>query len=147
MILYHISHKSLGKQPTLKPRTPFSRACGEDDTPRICVSPTIEECYLALQLEIEAQYVHRIQSYWVYVVDTRDSVFANESVFDRRITRERWLLTPTKLKRIGRIPAFSTGQRFMFDGDVETSKHVRWVLKRMVSALVARHIVDINQVN
>lgn len=111
MLLYHISHVYLGKRVTLVPRIPESAPDSESPIDRICVAPTVAQCYIALfQFETVAQ----ISSYWkfepfhVYCVETDDFVSADKSVADRRRTDEKWLLAPHEFHHVVRIPTIKS---------------------------------------
>ncbi len=96
--LYFCTDKWLGRSPVLDPRVPTSRDDEESLIPRICVAPSVRQCYAAL-----GRGAHCIPHH-VYVVETDRSVPADKTVFDRRRTGERWLLEPTKFQHVLKMP-------------------------------------------
>lgn len=102
MTVYHISHKYLGKSPTLTPRIPDTRMEDEDGiTPRVCVASSVENCYVAITGGIP-----RYPAMHVYMADGSATVPA-KGVPDSRITRERWFLEPVRFTHVGKLPAFN----------------------------------------
>jgi hypothetical protein len=103
MRLFHISSEEggdgyLGDTVWFHPRIPLS-ACCESKIPRICVCPTLSGCFLAAELDT------RMDEFW-YIYEAEegiDSVPADASVRDRRMTRERWILISCKMTLIGKI--------------------------------------------
>ncbi len=129
MTLYHVSPKYLGKAPILTPRIPESRAEAEESvTPRICVCPNVEGCYLAKYTHPDIDVIRgSIPAMHLYAVETDDSVPARK-VPDARRTGERWLLEPTKFRYVGKLRAFKPDVRSpkMFHRDLRAD--VRWIL-------------------
>lgn len=118
MYLFHISTKNLGKEKIFTPRIPSNRYEGlqvwntymgemiyEDDTiPRICVSPDIARCLLAMGLPCH-RVTPQIKGY-VYVADKPRAVSRDlpmSLVPDAIETKEYWILSKTKMKRVGTI--------------------------------------------
>ncbi|MBR1936992.1 MAG: hypothetical protein IJ842_04780 [Bacilli bacterium] len=102
--LYFISEEFV-KDNILFPRIPnnyFTKYGFEDNTrKRVCFCKTIEKCLMALSknckdLIFNVYEVNDITKYQVYKPDVSE-------VPDSIITEELWILTPVKLKFIGKI--------------------------------------------
>ena len=115
--VYHLSKKKLTNT-LLKPRVQSNKLTnmGYEDgkIPRICVAPTIDGCFAAMDYfdEGEIAYVYtpidsnKIQKY-LMKPDTKEVIDADE-------TGELWLMKPTKFKLIGTI---------IYLGDSKDPKH------------------------
>jgi hypothetical protein len=96
---YHISVENWRKEKRLTPRIfGINRSDNEPDIARICVSPTIEGCLVALGacLSYEPN---------IYVYRTKNKVLGKRSyqVVDSHITGERWITRPVKFIKYGKI--------------------------------------------
>jgi hypothetical protein len=101
MTVYHISHKYLGKSPTLTPRVPETLLDGEEaTTPRVCVCPSVENCYVAM---LGPEVYHGVSAMHVYQADGSATVPA-KGVPDSRATKERWFLEPVRFTYVGKLP-------------------------------------------
>lgn len=96
---YHISTTLNKKNELLEPRSNdegFNRTDGEPDIKRICVSPTLEQCLVAVPY-----------SKWdeISVYKTKEKVIARKSrkVFDSSITQEGWITISTPFVRVGSL--------------------------------------------
>jgi hypothetical protein len=95
---YHITQKKWAYKKLLKPKS-YGSNRGDDEPVdrRICVSPTIEGCLLALGccLSYAPAFVYR----------TSNKVIANKpyDVQDAKITGEMWLIRPASFERYGEI--------------------------------------------
>ena len=100
---YHISESDLGEHPTFYPRIPLSAAKCEPEVLRICVAPTVPQCYLALECH---ELINRrdIPETYVYEVETDDFIDASPEVYDSEITDEKWLLSPHTLHFVLKMP-------------------------------------------
>jgi len=96
---YHITQKDWRYKKKLKPKSYGSnRGDEEPNDRRICVSPTIEGCLLALGCCLGG-------SRPAYVYRTSSIVIAKKpyNVDDAKITGEMWLIRPTSFELFGRI--------------------------------------------
>lgn len=97
---YHITQKiSWGNEIILFPKSyGKNRSDGEIETPRICVSPTIEGCLVALGdlLNINKP---------IYIYRTKYKVQSSlaKEINDASITGEKWMLRPTIFICVGKI--------------------------------------------
>ena len=94
---YHLSTLLTRKHYILHPRNNdegFNRAEDEPDIPLICVSPSIEQCLVALPYD-------KYDTYYIY--RTKDKVIANfpREIFDSSVTQEGWITVSTPFNRIG----------------------------------------------
>ena len=101
-ILYHLSERNLDGQ-ILHPKVPdnFLTKHGFEDntTPRVCFSTSIAKCLIAFSSNLAGKelYVHKaIDPGKVYQPSL-------EEVPDCKITGEKWVMRPVKLKKIGKI--------------------------------------------
>ena len=127
--LFHVTtKKSWGKQVQLTPRkTGKNRAIGEPEIKRICVAPTISRCFIAIPYEeTETYYIYRtlrkVQGYYPY------------DVFDSRITREKWLISPISFIKIGVVPnhllkLFPEESNLEYEKQRKSLKVIREILK------------------
>ena len=74
----------------------FNRASDEPEGKRICVSPTIEQCIVAIPYSYNSV---------LYVYRTLNKVRAIKShgIFDGKVTDEAWIKSPTYFQKIGKI--------------------------------------------
>jgi hypothetical protein len=96
---YHVTQKKWPKRITLSPRKIGEhRAIDEPEINRICVSPSIEECIIALGSCLK--YYSNINIY-----RTVSKVYAYNSydIPDSHITQEKWLINPTRFMKIGAV--------------------------------------------
>jgi hypothetical protein len=116
-VLYHISFKK-DLEGMWEPKTPAGggsrTGMSEPDTPRICVSPTIEQCFQAIYPNIskyfeEKDYPH--MNFYVYVaqvVGTEEIIEPKDLtkqrlVPDAHLTDEHWILDPTFMQLHSKI--------------------------------------------
>lgn len=98
MKLYHITCDEWPEETILQPRTPERGVgCGEPDTPRICVCPSLVGCILACGPDFAwfAKYIYQAVEPF--------SVAQPCDVFDSEITQELWITTPTKFVRVSHL--------------------------------------------
>jgi hypothetical protein len=94
---YHITSRTWRKTKRLKPQIPL--LCSEEepiDIKRICVCADIAGCLTAIgDLDSISMDIYR----------TKNKVRAYEpySVFDKNITKEKWLIKPTIFVRVGKM--------------------------------------------
>lgn len=96
---YHLSSTLKHKKELLHPRgndEGFNRSEDEPNIKRICVSPTIEQCLVAIPY-----YNREVLS----IYRTQKKVMASrpKNVFDYTITDEGWILIDTDFIRIGTL--------------------------------------------
>ena len=125
-ILYHISFKDYGSTiwNPLNPAGSEDIPEGDEDlgeplVPRICVSPTLEQCFRAVWLNVDKffkkkKYPH--MDFHVYSPSFKGQervippdVLTNERwVWDAHVTQEHWILTPTIMEKIGWCRFYNT---------------------------------------
>lgn len=92
--LYHVSTLRLGSI-TAERRTPLYADPKEPPTPRLCVCPSVPACLAARLFPVRELYVYRTERPLRGVSPV--------GVWDSLITKERWLIPPAKLVRVGTI--------------------------------------------
>ena len=127
--LYFISEKNIDNN-TLFPRIPdnyFTKHGYEDNKhKRVCFCKTIEQCLMALSKNCKDIIFN------VYEVDdvSKYQVFKPEiiEVPDSKITEELWILTPVKLKYIGKIKCIDSieNEGHIFKYDDKTATLYEW---------------------
>lgn len=99
---YHVSPGFKGREVLFRPRHIERAGPDEPDMKRICVAPTIWECFGAIHPLETAYYIyrtkHKVQAEKPYGVD------------DAKITKEHWLLSPRLFKCIGKLTQDTVGQ-------------------------------------
>lgn len=89
---YHITRQFFwGEKITLYPQPPTCFADGEPDFPRICVAPTVPQCFAAISLGLFSMYVYRTLE--------KVRVFGTYDVNDVHITHEKWIFDNTDFVR------------------------------------------------
>lgn len=87
---YHCSSEFLGESFTAERRPPRHMAQREPPTPRLCVAPSVAECFAAVLFgDCKPVYAYRTES-------PRRAV-APRGVWDECVTRERWLIPPVRM--------------------------------------------------
>ena len=122
--LYHVSLKNLGKSKIFTPRIPTNRFEGdlaehpwlgripEDDTiPRICVTTNISYAINAIGLPLVSKT--GIRGYLYKALNPRavSRDLPRILVPDANETNEHWILSKTKMQRIGTIRIFDTPEK------------------------------------
>lgn len=103
--MFHVSRKFIGQSVIMKTQIPRSAPDFEDrTTPRICISPTIEQCVMGISGTSikDALKLIKNQDWYIYTTDSWDYIPAKD-VFDHNDTEEHWLLEPTKFNLYGSI--------------------------------------------
>ena len=103
--MFHVSRQFIGQSVVMKPQIPRSAPQFEDRTiPRICVSPTIEQCMIGISGTIlkEALKLIKHKDWYIYTTSSWDYMPAKD-VFDHIDTEEHWFLEPTKFQLYGTI--------------------------------------------
>lgn len=127
--LYFISIKDINNN-VLFPKIPtnyFTKYSYEDNIhKRVCFCKTIEKCLMALSrnckdLIFNVYGVDDINNYQIYKPNTSE-------VPDSIITEELWILTPVKLKYIGKIKCTSSDSNdgYIFNYGDKTAKLYKW---------------------
>lgn len=107
MKYYHVSF-DLQLTKLFEPRVPKVKTLPEDkSTPRICFSPTIEQCLQALSYD-KHKYICEGNNFVLFTIDTdnlsesewcsNEIIVQSKWVFDAVETGEIWLLRPKQLK-------------------------------------------------
>ena len=105
---YHITQKKWPKRITLTPRNKGDhRAVNEPEVSRICVSPSIEECVIALGTCLICHFNINI-----YRTVSKVSAINPYDVTDSHITKEKWLIKPTRFMKVGTINYLIPGTIF-----------------------------------
>lgn len=129
MRLYHISQDYLGRKPVFRPRVPINRAPAESETPRICVAPSVSQCYLAIGMEKLSDFILFRSTFHVYCVETDTHVKADKTVADREQTGERWLLEPHQFEHLVKMPYLKPDYRFQ---GWHTDRYRETLIKRLI---------------
>ena len=107
VIVFHVSEESHGKAWYPSPRVPCRRMKGEDDKiPRVCVSPTIKQCLLAIDGVRELSFSKIMfddVGWFVYKTDAEAFYPGFNLVPDSDITNEHWILTKSKFVLVGTV--------------------------------------------
>jgi hypothetical protein len=94
---YHVSTRDYQEEQSVwSPWVPLDSGINELEIPRICVSPTISQCLLAINYK--AFYYDRLIIY-----KTNAKVYYPVGVNDQKITEEMWILSPIKFIYCGEI--------------------------------------------
>ena len=95
---FHVSTTLTKKEITLCPRgnEGFNRNEAEPEKKRICVSPSLEQCLVAIPYGCRDR---------LYIYRTKSPIVAHEphEVFDASVTEEGWIFRPTRFKRLGQL--------------------------------------------
>ena len=100
--LYHVSTKNLNGQ-VLHPKIPHNYLTEQDleesKTARICFSPNIDRCLMALSENLKGKelYVH------IPLDKTKYEDVKNTQVPDSDLTKEKWVTCDVEMKCIGKI--------------------------------------------
>lgn len=104
--MYHISRKYLNESIQLTPRIPASAPAYEDNkTPRICVSPTIEQCIMGIVGSDIKSALKKIDTDWYIYKTDDDNYIPAKDVFDHLETEEHWFCKKTDFKYFGKVCA------------------------------------------
>lgn len=98
---YHITDKNLGEEKTFLPRRASEAFFYKAVKKYICVAPSVVHCLSALQ-------IHGTREGKLYVYRTKNKVVGHypipDFVYDDHVTKERWLINPTKFILVDIIP-------------------------------------------
>lgn len=130
--LYYISIENISNN-TLLPRIPdnyFTKYGYEDNIhKRVCFCKTIEKCLMALSINCKdfvfnVYEVDDINNYQIFKPNTKE-------VPDSYLTGELWILTPVKLKFIGKIKCIGSNSNdgYIFNYGDKTAKIYDWKYK------------------
>lgn len=99
---YHITQKKWPERVKLIPRSEGEhRLDNEPLIERICVSPTIEGCLVAL-----GSCLLLSRPIYIYRTIKKVSVKNPYRVLDSHVTKEKWIIKPIKFMKIGKINKF-----------------------------------------
>ena len=103
--MYHLTLKNLGQSVTLKPFASEDRSDTEIDTPRVCASPTIEQCVFALKgcEWFKAKKNENTLCLFVYEIDEKSNFIPYTDVFDFEKTNEHISFNEEPAKLVGVI--------------------------------------------
>lgn len=119
--MYHLSNKNNLEK--LTPKIPYKlkirKNAFEDTTiKRISFAPSIEGCILGLQLSDKDFTDDKLilYVYTPYAFDNNDiisnnTIVNNKLVFDAKVTKESWIISPVNVKIIGSITVFNKVQQ------------------------------------
>lgn len=94
---YHISLNSvLGNKVEFYPRIPYEACLSEMDVPRVCFSPSVSQCLMAISHKI-------FDSDTFYIYKSEVEVYEPIGVTDSEITKEVWSLSPVWLYKVETI--------------------------------------------
>lgn len=97
---YHVTTKDWGQEVLLRPKRSgldtFNRDYNEPRTARICVAPTVEQCFVAIPYRAG-------RTYRVYRSKQRISAHYPRGVCDSKITGERWIRRPVRFVHVDTI--------------------------------------------
>jgi hypothetical protein len=94
---YHISlNPVLGNTVNFFPRVPLESSPTELDVPRICFSPSVSQCIMAISHKLFDN-----DTFYIYKSDIE--VYQPVGVGDAEITKEVWALAPVWLHKVGVI--------------------------------------------
>lgn len=136
--LYHVSENSRLKE--LEPRI-MTKPLREENlgVPRICVAPTVDQCFRALEIYLDRFPGMKIKTYYVYkpIITSTTRIVAPDArlVPDVEITGEHWILNPVRVEKVGSIrvifknndpPEFDVSD-MPFDPHLEVPQDIRRV--------------------
>jgi hypothetical protein len=138
---YHLSTTLRDNLIQLSPRDNaegFNRSDDEPNVKRICVSPTIEQCLVAIPYS-------KWDTFSIYQPIKNVNPKFPTGIFDSEITDERWIVSKTWFKRIGILDlnSITTTKKFKIkpevasDGNFSASKKLYdWWLKRNINSYI-----------
>lgn len=144
---YHVSHKSLGNNPVLKPRFGGSNRdmFGEPYVKRTCVSISPAYCFGAIPIKDSVYFIYRtkkrVRGVFPYQKDWR-------CVHDARITKERWLTYPVSFVKIVTLPEIvveDMGLSIACTEETQIRKIIKVdrILKKQLGKSVFEHVFPI----
>lgn len=98
--LYYVSPVDLGEEVVFYPRVPIHRHDAEDDRiKRVCVAPTVLDCFLAACCFEYAICDMEYNPFFVYRTEKPEQAYkpTRQELPDGPVTNERWILHKTKL--------------------------------------------------
>ncbi len=87
---FHCTSTNKGPSFVADLRAPLHMSVKEPATPRLCVAPTISECFAAVLFDAR-------KPVYCYRTETPRRAVAPRDVWDEAVTRERWLIPPVKM--------------------------------------------------
>lgn len=104
--MFHVSSNFLGNEWVAYPRIPDRAMEGEDKvTPRICVSPSIKGCLLAIDgiKSLGLSGVLADESGWFIYKTEAKAIDASNFVPDAYLTEECWITDSCRFKLAGQV--------------------------------------------
>lgn len=96
---YHCTADYHGERYSFERRPPVHRSENEPITPRICVAPSVIQCFTAVMFP-------RGTTVNVYrTCERRKAYFAQREIWDAVITDEHWLWPPVAFELVGKVPS------------------------------------------
>ena len=121
--MYHISRHYLGASATFTPRVPVQQNAAEEKLPpRICASPTVEQCWNALKgcndMMREMRFCKGVDGFYFFIYKMDESTFSeNKDVLDFALTNEHISLVPVKAELVECIYIKSARMHFCLSFD------------------------------
>lgn len=139
---YHLTQENWGGEVVLKPRGDgTNRDINEPKTERICVSASIEGCFVAI-------YIDELKRFNVYRTKRRVRAAKPIKIPDSHITEEFWLDKTTRFIRIGKIKRAEISEviasshrrpgEYLGDGKKSTEKWQREAKKKIRKILAEK---------
>jgi len=134
MKLYHVSPRKIIKGiPKLPNSSLAKQGYEENKTKRFSVSPSIKKCLLgkSMPLKDKELYVYEIKPTKKIRSITNHKIVSDKLVPDAKITGERWILDPVRLKCVGKIKVIDSvdkGISYKY-GKNKTAKLYGWKYK------------------
>lgn len=99
----------------------------EPDTPRICLSPSVKECFWAIYPNVSRFFEEENYPYMIFHIYSPENIdkkylvnsetLTNKRwVWDAYMTNEHWYLKPINMKRVGSVKIFNTNKSKMISG-------------------------------
>lgn len=95
-IWFHCTEIDHGDVLTIERRPPKHRLPAEPDTPRLCVCPSVPECF-------GARLFNPLKTVHVYATRKPQNGIKPIGIWDQGLTREHWLIPPTQLRKVAQI--------------------------------------------
>ena len=94
---YHVTEQKWSDKVILTPKIDGpNRDINEPKTPRICVCPTIEQCFVAIYFKDDPKW-------YIYRTEKKEIATYSRNISDSYITGEQWLRKKTIFIKIGSI--------------------------------------------
>lgn len=94
---YHVSTENFGPSFTLHPRPIETAAEGEPEIDRVCLGPSLDRCFGAINLDTS-------ENYYIYKTNNKIQGVKPHGVADSEITGEMWSTRKVAFKMVGMVP-------------------------------------------